>query len=112
VLIFDLDGALLDSMTCLLDIFCHLVYEQRNIEPDLSRAVAVALMGMNTRFQIAEVLSRAGLPQTGLDTLYELCGQRAALLEPRTPVQNPGRGAARPLHFLLDCHFHPGAPRR
>jgi beta-phosphoglucomutase-like phosphatase (HAD superfamily) len=87
VLIFDLDGTLLDSMTSLLDIFCHLLYEQRHIEPDLSCAVAVELMGMNTRFQIAEVLSRAGLPQTELDTLNEQYGQRAALLEPRTPAK-------------------------
>jgi phosphoglycolate phosphatase-like HAD superfamily hydrolase len=56
LLIFDLDGTLLDTMGRLADLFCEMLLERRGIPESLSRPIYVREMGKGPRPQFVEVL--------------------------------------------------------
>jgi phosphoglycolate phosphatase len=56
LLIFDLDGTLLDTMGRLADLFCEMLLERRGIAESLSRPIYVREMGKGPRPQFVEVL--------------------------------------------------------
>ncbi len=58
ILIFDLDGTLIDSMAPLEALFCDMLAERCAIDRHVSRPIYVELLGAGPRVQFEAVLSR------------------------------------------------------
>jgi phosphoglycolate phosphatase-like HAD superfamily hydrolase len=56
ILVFDLDGTLLDTMGPLADLFCELMLQRRGVPDSISRPIYVREMGKGPRPQFVEVL--------------------------------------------------------
>ncbi len=56
LLIFDLDGTLLDTMGPLANLFCEMLLERRGVPEALSRPIYIREMGKGPRPQFVEVL--------------------------------------------------------
>jgi beta-phosphoglucomutase-like phosphatase (HAD superfamily) len=81
VLIFDLDGTLVDSMGALASIFCEIL-SQHGVAIDLSREVYLALAGRGPERQFEEALSRAGLTDMDAELLTEAFWQLSEAIAP------------------------------
>jgi phosphoglycolate phosphatase-like HAD superfamily hydrolase len=66
ILIFDLDGTLLDTMGPLADLFCDMLRDQCGVPETLSRSVYFELAGQGPGPQFTEVLRRIESPDEAL----------------------------------------------
>ncbi|HLF72121.1 MAG TPA: HAD family hydrolase [Dehalococcoidia bacterium] len=83
VLIFDLDGTLVDSMGELGEMFSNLLAETHAIPRDLSNEVYFALAGVGPKRQFETVLHAAGLPLTSVDALTRTFFERTQAIVPK-----------------------------
>jgi phosphoglycolate phosphatase-like HAD superfamily hydrolase len=83
ILVFDLDGTLIDTMGPLLQIACDVLAEQRGINPDLTREVCLSFMGVSIGRQFREVLSQAGRLDDGVEDLTDIYYQRSEAVVPK-----------------------------
>jgi phosphoglycolate phosphatase-like HAD superfamily hydrolase len=66
ILIFDLDGTLVDTMGSLADLFCDMLRNRCGVPPTLSRPVYLELAGQGPGPQFTEVLRRIDVPDEAL----------------------------------------------
>jgi phosphoglycolate phosphatase-like HAD superfamily hydrolase len=66
ILIFDLDGTLVDTMASLADLFCDMLRDRCGVPPTLSRPVYFKLAGQGPGPQFTEVLRRIESPDQAL----------------------------------------------
>lgn len=64
LIVFDLDGTLIDSMEQYTSLFCRLLAERHNIDEAFSRDVYESMAGLPPGRQFAETLKRAGRDAT------------------------------------------------
>jgi phosphoglycolate phosphatase len=93
VLIFDLDGTLVDSMGALADIFCEIL-AQHGVATDLSREVYFALAGMGPERQFEQALRRAGLLDVDAELLTEAFWGLSKAISPAAFPEVPAALAA------------------
>jgi phosphoglycolate phosphatase len=60
ILIFDLDGTLIDTMTESADLFCDMLLREHGVADEVSRPVYIELAGKGPRPQFEAVLSALG----------------------------------------------------
>jgi 2-hydroxycyclohexanecarboxyl-CoA dehydrogenase len=60
ILIFDLDGTLIDTMTQLTDLFCEMLQREHGVADAVSRPIYVELAGKGPRPQFEAVLATIG----------------------------------------------------
>ena len=83
ILVFDLDGTLIDTMADLADLFCEMLQREHDIAEELSRPLYIDLAGKGPRPQFEAVLSSVGRSDTGLiDDITERYWQVAETFEP------------------------------
>ncbi len=83
ILIFDLDGTLIDTMTQLADLFCDILRREHGIPDEVSRPIYVELAGKGPRPQFEAVLSTLGRLEPELvDGITERYWQVAETYEP------------------------------
>jgi phosphoglycolate phosphatase len=83
VLIFDLDGTLVDSMGELGEMFCDLLAETHSVPRNLSNEVYFALAGVGPKRQFETVLHAAGLPLDDVDALTRTFFERTQTIVPK-----------------------------
>ncbi|HEU0074269.1 MAG TPA: HAD family hydrolase [Dehalococcoidia bacterium] len=83
ILIFDLDGTLIDTMTQLADLFCEMLQREHGVPADVSRPIYVELAGKGPRPQFEAVLATIGQhDQELVDGITERYWQVAETFEP------------------------------
>jgi phosphoglycolate phosphatase-like HAD superfamily hydrolase len=83
VLIFDLDGTLIDTMGPLADLFCDMLREEHGVAEEVSRPIYVELAGKGPRPQFKAVLSTIGrLDEAVLDDITARYWVAAERFEP------------------------------
>jgi phosphoglycolate phosphatase-like HAD superfamily hydrolase len=83
VLIFDLDGTLLDTMGPMADLFCLMLLERRGVPESLSRRIYIEQAGKGPRPQFVEVLRATGsLDEALVDQLTGDYWRAAEAFEP------------------------------
>ena len=87
ILIFDLDGTLLDTMAPLADLFCDMLRDRCGVPPTLSRPVYFELAGQGPAPQFTEVLRRIDLPDEAL--IQELTAEYWRIAETQTVAPFP-----------------------
>jgi phosphoglycolate phosphatase-like HAD superfamily hydrolase len=87
ILIFDLDGTLLDTMAPLADLFCDMLRVRCGVPPALSRPVYFELAGQGPGPQFTEVLGRIDLPDEAL--IQDLTAEYWRIAETQTVAPFP-----------------------
>lgn len=83
ILIFDLDGTLIDTMTQLADLFCEMLQREHGVPEDVSRPIYVELAGKGPRPQFEAVLATIGRKDQELvDGITERYWQVAEAFQP------------------------------
>jgi phosphoglycolate phosphatase-like HAD superfamily hydrolase len=83
ILIFDLDGTLIDTMTQLADLFCEMLQREHGVADAVSRSIYVELAGKGPRPQFEAVLATIGhQDQELLDDITERYWQVAEAFQP------------------------------
>lgn len=83
VLIFDLDGTLLDTMGALADLFCDMLQDECGVPDHVSRPIYTELAGKGPRPQFEAVLGEAGRTDvTFLDDITARYWETAERYEP------------------------------
>jgi phosphoglycolate phosphatase-like HAD superfamily hydrolase len=83
VLIFDLDGTLIDSMGHYTNVFCDVLVERHGLERNSCRSAYLSMAGMAPGAQFREVMRRSLLPEDDVGTMTDLFWQRCEMETPR-----------------------------
>jgi phosphoglycolate phosphatase-like HAD superfamily hydrolase len=83
VLIFDLDGTLIDSMGSYTDAFCDVLVQRHGLDRDTCRTAYLSMAGMAPGVQFRQVLRRSDLPEDDAKTMTDLFWQRCEMETPR-----------------------------
>ena len=83
ILVFDLDGTLIDTMSDLADLFCDMLHSEQGVPDEISRSIYVELAGKGPRPQFEAVFEALGRPDPALvDDITQRYWQRAETFEP------------------------------
>jgi phosphoglycolate phosphatase len=84
ILIFDLDGTLIDTMDDLANLFCDMLLTECNVPDAVSRRIYIELAGKGPRPQFEAVLSQIGRHDTAfLDDITARYWETAESFQPR-----------------------------